>query len=275
LHKEYPKIIVNFTNKTVLITGGASGIGKIMGRKILERGGRLIIWDINEKNISDILQELERIGFVKSWKVDISDRQQLISAANEVKQEIGKIDVLINNAGVIVGKYFHEHTEEEILRTMDINANAPMFVTQQFLQDMISNGGGHICNISSASGLLSNPKMSVYVGSKWAITGWSDSLRLEMEELKTGVGVTTVMPYYISTGMFDGVKSSIIPILKPEKAAEKIIRGIEQGKVFVKMPLIVQFVRLAQALLPLRVFDLVIGKGLGIYKTMAEFSGRK
>jgi all-trans-retinol dehydrogenase (NAD+) len=275
LHKEYPKIIVNFTNKTVLITGGASGIGKIMGRKILERGGRLIIWDISEKNISDTLQELESIGFVKSWKVDISDRQQLISAANEVKQEIGKIDVLINNAGVIVGKYFHEHTEEEILRTMDINANAPMFVTQQFLQDMISNGGGHICNISSASGLLSNPKMSVYVGSKWAITGWSDSLRLEMEELKTGVGVTTVMPYYISTGMFDGVKSSIIPILKPEKAAEKIIRGIEQGKVFVKMPLIVQFVRLAQALLPLRVFDLVIGKGLGIYKTMAEFSGRK
>lgn len=246
-----------------------------MGRKILERGGRLIIWDISEKNISDTLQELESIGFVKSWKVDISDRQQLISAANEVKQEIGKIDVLINNAGVIVGKYFHEHTEEEILRTMDINANAPMFVTQQFLQDMISNGGGHICNISSASGLLSNPKMSVYVGSKWAITGWSDSLRLEMEELKTGVGVTTVMPYYISTGMFDGVKSSIIPILKPEKAAEKIIRGIEQGKVFVKMPLIVQFVRLAQALLPLRVFDLVIGKGLGIYKTMAEFSGRK
>lgn len=266
---------MNFTNKTVLITGGASGIGKIMGRKILERGGRLIIWDINEKNISDTLQELERIGFVKSWKVDISDRQQLISASNEVKQEMGKIDVLINNAGVIVGKYFLEHTEEDILRTMDINANAPMFVTKQFLQDMISNGGGHICNISSASGLLSNPKMSVYVGSKWAITGWSDSLRLEMEELKTGVGVTTVMPYYISTGMFEGVKSSIIPILKPENAAEKIIRGIEQGKVFVKMPLIVQFVRLAQALLPLRIFDLVIGKGLGIYKTMAEFSGRK
>lgn len=266
---------MNFQNKTVLITGGASGIGRIMGRKVLERGGKLVIWDISVQNISDTLQELEPKGEVKAWKVDISDYQQISSAATEVKRAFGEINVLINNAGIIVGKYFHEHTTAEIARTMDINANAPMYVTQQFLTEMINRGEGYICNIASAAGLMANPKMAVYVASKWALTGWSDSLRVEMEELKTGVGVTTVMPYYISTGMFDGVKSSIIPILKPENAAEKIIRGIEKGKVFVKMPLIVRFVRFAQALLPVRVFDLVVGRGLGIYKTMADFSGRK
>jgi all-trans-retinol dehydrogenase (NAD+) len=266
---------VNFQNKTVLITGGASGIGKIMGRKVLERGGKLIIWDISETNISSTLQELESFGYVKAWKVDISDYQQIVLAATEVKRAFDEINVVINNAGVVVGKYFHEHTVEEINRTMSINANAPMYVTQQFLPKMIKRKEGAICNIASAAGLMSNPKMTAYVASKWALTGWSDSLRIEMEDLKTGVAVTTVMPYYISTGMFDGVKSSIIPILKPEKAAEKVIKGIEKGEIFVKMPLIVRFVRLAQALLPVRLFDIVVGRGLGIYKTMAEFSGRK
>jgi all-trans-retinol dehydrogenase (NAD+) len=265
----------SLSGKTVLITGGASGIGMIMGRKVLERGGKLIIWDISETNISSTLQELESFGNVKAWKVDISDYQQIVLAATEVKLEFNEINVVINNAGVIVGKYFHEHTVEEINRTMSINTIAPMYVTQQFLPEMIMRKEGAICNIASAAGLMSNPKMTAYVASKWALIGWSDSLRIEMEDLKTRVAVTTVMPYYISTGMFDGVKSSIIPILKPEKAAEKVIKGIEKGEIFVKMPLIVRFVRLAQALLPVRLFDIVVGRGLGIYKTMAEFSGRK
>lgn len=263
------------TEKTALITGGASGIGKIMGRKVLEKGGRLIIWDISEQNIKQTEEELSSFGQVRVWKVDISDLSQIHQAATEVIQEFGGVDILINNAGIIVGKHFQEHTDAEIQRTMQINANAPMYITRQFLPGMLERKSGYICNIASAAGLMSNPKMSVYVASKWAITGWSDSLRIEMDEQKTGVGVTTVMPYYISTGMFDGVKSSIIPILTPEKAANKIIRGIEKGKVFVKMPIIVRFVRLAQALLPVRVFDWIIGKGLGIYKTMAEFTGRK
>ncbi len=266
---------MNFDNKTVLITGGASGIGKIMGRRALEKGSRLLIWDISDQNILQAEEELSSLGQVRVWKVDISDLSQIHQASKEVIQEFGGVDILINNAGIIVGKHFQEHTDAEIQRTMEINANAPMYITRQFLPGMLQRKSGYICNIASAAGLMSNPKMSVYVASKWALTGWSDSLRIEMDEQKTGVGVTTVMPYYISTGMFDGVKSSIIPILTPEKAANKIIRGIEKGKVFVKMPILVRFVRLAQALLPVRFFDWVIGKGLGIYKTMAEFTGRK
>ena len=117
--------------------------------------------------------------------------------------------------------------------------------------------------------------MSVYVASKWAAVGWSDSVRIEMQQLKTNVGITTVTPYYITTGMFDGVRSSLIPILNPEKAARKIIQGIERNQLFVKMPLIIHFVRLCQGLMPIPIFDFVVGRVLGIYKTMEHFEGRK
>jgi all-trans-retinol dehydrogenase (NAD+) len=92
-------------------------------------------------------------------------------AAAKVKENIGVVDILINNAGIIVGKYFHEHTTVDILRTMDINSNAPMLITGEFLPGMISQNSGHVCNIASSAGLISNPKMSVYVASKWIASG--------------------------------------------------------------------------------------------------------
>lgn len=89
----------------------------------------------------------------------------------------------------MVGKYFHEHSTEEIQRTMNINANAPMYITQEFLPEMIKANSGSICNIASSAGLISNPKMSVYAASKWSVIGWSDSLRLEMKSMKYGFSI--------------------------------------------------------------------------------------
>ena len=82
---------------------------------------------------------------------------------------------------------------------MQINTNAPMYVCIEFLEDMMNQNSGHICNIASSAAIVSNPKMSVYAASKWAITGWSDSLRLEMKQLRKNVNVTTILPYYINT----------------------------------------------------------------------------
>lgn len=120
--------------------------------------------------------------------------EQVKETAQKVKQEHGVVDVLINNAGIVVGKYFHEHTTSDILKTMEVNTNAPMLVTREFLGDMMKQNSGHICNIASSAGIVSNPKMAVYAASKWAVTGWSDSLRLEMKQLKKNIGVTTIMP---------------------------------------------------------------------------------
>jgi len=264
----------SFEKKRVLITGGASGIGKIMGRIVLEKGAELIVWDINQDSIDKAIAEFSGLGKINSYKVDVSNPEEIKSAAARVKDEQGNVDIIINNAGIVVGKYFWEHSYEEIKRTMDINTIAPMLIAQEFLPGMIKNNSGHICNIASSAGLVSNPKMSVYDSSKWAVIGWSDSMRLEMIQEKLNIGVTTVTQYYINTGMFDGVKS-IIPIVKPEKVAKKVIRGIERNRPFVGMPWSVQFVRFGQGFMPVRFFDWLIGGVFGVYKTMEHFEGHK
>lgn len=164
-------------NRNVLITGGASGIGRIMGRIALEKGARtFIIWNIN---------------------------------------------------------------------------------------------------ITSAGGMLSNPRMSVYAASKWGATGWSDSVRIELQDRKSNVHITTVAPYFIKTGMFEGVRSPIIPILKPEWVSKRIIKGIERNRSFCGIPFGFHFIRFWQAILPVRIFDWFFGELFGIYHAMDEFTGRR
>ena len=261
--------------KTVLITGGASGIGKIMTRMLLERKAKVVIWDINEQKMNETISELTTKGDIVGYIVDISNLEEIQEIAKKVKLEVGVVDVLINNAGIVAGKYFHEHTTVDIIKTMEINAIAPMLITSEFLKDMLHQNSGHICNIASSAGIISNPKMSVYAASKWSLIGWSDSLRLEMKQLKKKVSVTTVMPYFINTGMFDGVHSRI-PILNAEAAALTIVKAIEKDKIMLTIPgYIYKITRLGQALLSIKAFDWFAGSVLGIYKTMERFTGRK
>ena len=264
-------------NKKLLITGGASGIGKIMARKSLERGvSHLVIWDINEDCLSKTKEEFSKFGIpIFIYKVDVSNLDEIKINAQKARTEVGKIDVLINNAGIVVGKYFHENTHQDIQKTMLINSNALMHVTLEFLPEMMKENSGAICNIASSAGLISNPKMAVYAASKWAVNGWSDSLRLEMEQLKKNISVTTIMPFYINTGMFDGVQSKLIPILEPEPTAEKIIKSIENKRKILAMPLPYWFIRISQGILPLPIFDWVMDHVFGVYDTMKYFRGRK
>ena len=266
---------MQFKDNSVLITGGASGIGKIMARLLLEQGAKVIIWDIDESKTTAVISELSALGVIVGYTVDISSKKQIKDTAKKVKQTFGGIDILINNAGIIIGDYFHQHNTSNILKTMDVNAIAPMVITSEFLQEMLAKNSGHICNIASSGGLISNPKMAVYAASKWALIGWSDSLRLEMKQLKKNIIVTTILPYYISTGMFEGVRSKI-PILNPETTALKIIKAIEKNKKMVTIPgYIYRFTRFAQAILPFNMFDWFAGSMLGIYSTMEHFTGRK
>jgi all-trans-retinol dehydrogenase (NAD+) len=266
----------SFRGKKVLITGGASGIGKIMARKALEKGAAdLVLWDINPQGLAQTGAELAPAGGkVHTYTVDVSKLEEVQRAAQQTLTAVGPIDVLINNAGIVVGKNFHEHTHQDIQRTLQINSAALMHITLEFLPAMMSRNSGAICNIASQAALASNPKMSVYCASKWAAFGWSDSLRLEMKQLKKNISVTTIAPYYINTGMFHGVKSPVIPILDPEKTSSKIIRAIEQRRAVLSMPLPYGFVRFFQAVLPLAAFDWVMEHVLGIYKSMNEFKGR-
>jgi all-trans-retinol dehydrogenase (NAD+) len=263
--------------KTVLITGGASGIGKLMGALLLQKGASaLVIWDINPVLLAETEAELRSKGFtVHTYQVDVADLGQIRETAGRVLHEVGTIDILINNAGIIVGKYFTEHSHTEISKTMQINAEALMHIALCFLPGMQAKNSGHIVNIASAAGMLSNPKMSVYAASKWAVIGWSESLRLELEAT-SAIQVTTVTPSYIDTGMFAGVKAPLLlPLIKPDQIAADIIKAIEKNKVFLRAPRMVYTLPFAKGILPVRLFDWLVGKGLGVYKSMDAFSGRK
>lgn len=266
-------------DRCVLVTGGASGIGRIMGRLALERGAKmLLIWDINPAHIASTVEEYSRAypGRVAGDVVDVADNEAVAAAYARAKERFGSIDILINNAGIVTGNHtFDRQTVEEIERTMNINAKAPMIVALQALPDMLARNDGHICNIGSEAGMISNPKMSVYVASKWAVLGWSDSVRIELRQARSRVRVTTVAPYYINTGMFDGVSSPIFPILDPERTARKIIRAIERNRDFRGIPLGFHMIRFWQGVLPTSWFDFIFGRCFGIFSAMDNFKGRK
>ena len=264
-------------DKVVLITGGASGIGRIMGRRCLEKGAKgLIIWDINPDSIATTCTDFALLGEVSGTLVDVSKLDDIKKGYEEAKARFGRVDILINCAGIVTSNnYFDGLTTTEIRRTMEINALAPMHIALALLPDMLSRNEGHICNIASAAGLLANPRMSAYAASKWAVIGWSDSVRIELAERKSNVHVTTVAPYYINTGMFDGVRSRFFPILDPERTSRKILRAIERNTDFRGIPWSYHFFRLCQGLLPVSWFDTIVGRWLGIYSTMDHFTGRK
>ncbi|HID8535231.1 SDR family NAD(P)-dependent oxidoreductase [Stenotrophomonas maltophilia] len=263
--------------KTVLITGGASGIGKLMGRKLLEEGAaHLVVWDVQAHAMEQLATELAGAdGRVSTYLVDLANPERIRAAVEDMEAAGVAVDIVVNNAGVVTGRTFVEHSSQEIARTMDVNALAPMYVARAFLPGMLARRSGHIVNIASAAGLVANPKMSVYCASKWAIVGWSDSLRIEMEQEKTGVSITTVTPYYIDTGMFDGVRSPFIPILKPAYVSDRIIAAIKSDRIFLRLPWIVNLVPLLRGILPMRWFDKIGGQWLGIYHSMDDFRGRR
>lgn len=262
---------------TVLITGGASGIGKLMGEMCLQEGAkRLIIWDIDRKKTEEFASELLSKGYeVHTYNTDVSKLDEIIMAATDIKQKFGSIDLLFNNAGIIVGKEFHHHTHREVDFTMSINANALMHVALEFIPGMIERKKGHIINIASAAGLVASPKMSVYVASKHAVIGWSESVRLELEAISKDLHVTTVTPSYINTGMFKGVRSPVVPVLKPEKAARKIIAGVKKNNIYVRLPWIVYALPFMKGILPQRWLDVFVGKWFGFHKSMDTFKGKQ
>lgn len=260
----------------IVITGAASGIGALIAKRCGEKkANHIILLDINEVAGKHICEELNKDGVKASFiQVDLSLRTSIEQAVKQIMTICDRFDILINNAGIVTGKLFIDHTDDEIEKTININLNACMYLTRSLLGNMIQRRKGHIVNIASAAGMASHPKLSAYVASKWGLIGWSETLRLELEEANTQVKVSTITPYYINTGMFNGVRSRIIPLLKPEKVADGVIRAIEKNKIFARMPWLVYAMPFFRGVLPQRWFDLVVGRVFGVYKSMDTFKGR-
>ncbi len=262
----------------VLVTGGANGIGKLMALKCLQEGAaNLVIWDINEENLRKTQKEFSSKGYknITTFVVDVANVDDIERAATEVLLEIGNIDILFNNAGIVAGKQtFWEYSARDIEKTIAVNVNGVMHVTRVFLKDMINQRRGHIVNIASASSYIPLPHGSVYASSKWAVLGWSESLRLELEEEGGDLHVTTVCPSYIDTGMFKGVKAPLFfPLLEPEETANRVIQSLKKNEIILILPDTLNLLPILKGVFPTGIFNKV-ASFLGVYTSMNSFEGR-
>lgn len=274
-------MIHTVAGRRLLITGAAMGMGKLYAQyAVREKAGAVILWDINAAELDRTALELRAAGgTVHAYVVDVSRREAIAEAAARVKTDVGNPDIVINNAGIVRGKLFWEHdAARDIEPTMAINALAPMYIAREFLPAMIANRAqeSRLINIASAAGLVSNPRMSVYCASKWSCTGWSDSLRLELELCgHRHVKVTTVNPSYISTGMFEGAKSMLLtPILTPEYVTTRVWDAMKAGRQRLILPWSVYLSNALKGVLPLVIYDWLATHVMGIYTSMSEFRGR-
>jgi len=261
----------------VLVTGGASGIGRLMAKKLAALGGRLSIWDIDRENLDKVVAELNAGAGqpARGFLCDVSKRENVYRVADETKAAGGPVEILINNAGVVSGKPLLEIPDDKIEATFAVNVLALFWTTKTFLPHMIEHNCGHVVTIASASGLIGVAKLSDYAASKWAAIGFDESLRGELRKAAPGVMTTVVCPFYIDTGMFHGVKSRfswLLPVLKEEEVAERIVSAIKRDKRRLMMPAIVYTVPLMR-LLPVGVFDW-LAAFLGVSASMDEFKGR-
>ncbi len=265
----------------VLITGGAGGMGRLYAERALREGAaHVAVWDRDGAALAGTVAGLAARhprATVVGTEVDLGDTQSIVDRAQEYLADGGAPQVLVNNAGVVRCALFWDHEVRDIESTIQVNTVAPMVLTRELLPAMIAGRRpARILNIASAAGTIANPRMSVYAASKWALIGWSDSLRLELE--RTGnshVRVTTFCPSYVSTGMFDGVRGPLLtPILTPQTATDRAWRAMLAGRPVRSTPWTVPLGRALRGVLPPRVWDVVADKGFHVYTTMDEFRGR-
>ncbi|MFL4472412.1 SDR family oxidoreductase [Paeniglutamicibacter sp. MACA_103] len=274
-------VIDTLAGSTVLITGAAMGMGKMYAQlAVKDRASHVILWDINAQELEHTAGQLRGAGTqVHTMVVDVSRLESIEEAAAEVRAGVGAPDILINNAGIVRGKYFWEHDQRsDIAATMNINTLALMHITREFLPEMIARGRtSRIVNVASAAGLLANPRMSVYSSSKWAVIGWSDSLRLELVQAgHRHIKVTTFCPSYIKTGMFAGARRPLLtPLLEPGPVTERVWRAMKEGTPMLMMPWTVKLSTALRGVLPIAAWDVVAGRVFGVYKSMEHFTGRK
>ena len=264
-----------FYGKKVLVTGAASGIGRLMALAFAGRGADIIVVDLNVAGAEKVVKEIHDIGR-QAWAygVDISSIESIRSLRQQVKADIGKIDGLVNNAGVVFGGVFEMVPLEKHLLTYQVNTTGLMAITHAFFTDLLESNDSHLVNIASASGYIGLPYGATYASSKWAVIGFSESIRLELAERGfEQVGVTTVCPGYITTGMFEGVKPpSLLPFLTPEKIVAKIMEGIEHNVAFVKEPFVVKSVDILRGALSQKLWDKA-AKVMGISTSMLQWKG--
>ncbi|MDR2784502.1 MAG: SDR family oxidoreductase [Treponema sp.] len=266
----------DITGRLVVITGGTSGMGRLMALDFAERGARVVVWDRN----AAALKQMEETGktrglFIKAMDCDVSDREAVYRAAGLLEAELGPVDILINNAGVVSGSTMLDTPDEKVIDTFNVNTLALFWTTKAFLPGMLKRNSGHLVTIASAAGLIGITGLVDYSASKFAAFGYHEALAMELRGNRSAINTTLICPYYVDTGMFAGVSTRFplfLPILKSEIAARRIVRAVLKNKRLLIMPSFIYTVFLLR-LLPDFIFDGVVNF-FGINHAMDHFTGR-
>jgi all-trans-retinol dehydrogenase (NAD+) len=263
---------IPLSGSRVLITGGGSGIGRLMALGAAVKGADVTVWDLDADRAACVREEVAKLGATgSSLGIDVTDREAVYEAARAG----GEVDVLINNAGVVGGRPLLEEPDDAIRRTLEVDLVSLFWVTKAFLPGMVERHRGTVVTVSSAAGMVAGAKMTDYAAAKFGAIGFNEALRNEMRQERTGVNTMIVCPFYIDTGMFDGVKTRIpwlLPILKPKKVAAEVLFGIERGAKQVILPPFVRIVPMLR-LVPVTLMDWTADL-FGINRSMEDFAGR-
>lgn len=233
-------------DKVVVLTGAGSGIGRALALDLARRGSLLAISDVNEAGLAETVEQVKAAGAtqVKADRLDVADRAAFEEYAAGVAEHFGRVNVVVNNAGVALAGDLVDLEWHDIDWILGINFYGVLHGTKFFLPHVIESGDGHIVNISSLFGLVSMPGQSMYNASKYAVRGMTEALREEMLIGRHRVGVTAVHPGGIKTAIARSARTSAkedqaatarffdekLAKTTPEKAAEVIVKGIVKNQ---------------------------------------------
>jgi short-subunit dehydrogenase len=233
-------------DKVVVITGAGSGIGQALAVEAAQQGALLALSDVNEVGLAETADKAKAAGSadVHTAKLDVADRSAFSAYAAEVVAHFGRVNLVINNAGVALAGDFTELSYEDIEWIVGINFWGVVHGSKEFLPHLIASGDGHLVNISSLFGLVSMPGQSAYNATKYAVRGMSEAIREEMLINKTGVGVTVVHPGGIKTAIARNARVSAsedknataeffdkkLAKTTPEQAAKTILKAVRKNQ---------------------------------------------
>lgn len=265
-------------NEITLITGAGSGLGRLMAIEFAKRKAKLILWDIN----TEANKETERLvreytDHVYSDTCDVSDDESIMLAAKRARENVGQVQILINNAGIANSEQLLSLTKKKIKKTFEVNTLSHFWTWQEFLPSMLEDNHGHIVTISSCLGLFTTCSLPDYTASKHALVGFHQSLYFSLQRMDNcKISTTLVCPYMTNTGMFTGVEpkySWLFPILDPQVCVDAIMHGILTNKEFIGVPRSMYLIYTMTTLLPMRL-QVSTHKMFGVYKAFSNFKTR-